>query len=287
MFGYRCLVVAGWLAALPLAGVSQSRPSPPEPSLGDLDRELSMEPAFRNPQAVLAEAIRKRGGAAPRLPILRPEALARIGTGGGGGAVPPPIPPAIPPAEPLAGRPASLSAIPFSYEIDTTRVGSDYRDFGLPAPQPLLCHDACAADPYCKAYGYTKPGAGKHGNTPWCYLKNAVPPAAWNTCCMAGVKGVTPPVTAAAAAASTSGFTYEPDTMRQGSDYRDFGLAAAQPTLCRDACAADPYCKAYGYTKPGAGTHGSSPWCYLKNAVPNAVRNACCVVGVKTGGAAK
>ncbi len=86
MFGYRCLVVVVWLAALPAIGVSQSRPTPPEPSLGDLDRELSAEPAFRNPQGVLSDVMRRRGETSPPLPALRPEVLGRKGAKGRGGA---------------------------------------------------------------------------------------------------------------------------------------------------------------------------------------------------------
>lgn len=97
--------------------------------------------------------------------------------------------PTLPPTLP----PSSGSSVVLSDEIDTTRLGSDYHDFALPASRPELCRDACASDPYCKAYGYTKPGAGSHGSSPWCYLKNAVPDPVRHTCCIGGVKSAGSP----------------------------------------------------------------------------------------------
>lgn len=72
----------------------------------------------------------------------------------------------------------------------------------------------------------------------------------------------------------------EPSTNRFGSDYAGFDLAAADPEGCRATCAGDDACRAYTYVKPGI--HGSEPRCYLKNAVPPATPDDCCVSGEKS-----
>ncbi|MCJ7445271.1 MAG: PAN domain-containing protein, partial [Methanotrichaceae archaeon] len=64
-----------------------------------------------------------------------------------------------------------------------------------------------------------------------------------------------------------------------GSDYRDFDLGAADPSLCAQACAEDTQCKAFTYVKPGL--QGSNAHCWLKNVVPDQVQSECCVSGIK------
>jgi hypothetical protein len=62
----------------------------------------------------------------------------------------------------------------------------DYRSFDLPAPRPELCRDACWREPQCRAFTYVRPGVqGPHAR---CWLKNPVPPARLNDCCLSGVK---------------------------------------------------------------------------------------------------
>jgi len=80
--------------------------------------------------------------------------------------------------------------------------------------------------------------------------------------------------------AQSGGFEYNID--RPGRDYRDFDLSRPDPSLCRDACAGDPQCKAYTYVKPGF--QRSSSRCWLKSSVPDAIRSDCCVSGVKGEG---
>lgn len=83
----------------------------------------------------------------------------------------------------------------------------------------------------------------------------------------------------ALAAAASASVTVETDTDRMGSDYSGYDLSAADPELCRKACEDDAQCKAYTYVKPGV--QGPNARCYLKNAVPAASANACCISGVK------
>lgn len=92
---------------------------------------------------------------------------------------------------------------------------------------------------------------------------------------LAGIGGAL----ALAAAASAADLTTEPGTDRWGSDYKGFDVAA-DPALCRQACAGDANCKAYTYVKPGV--QGPSARCYLKNPAPASKPNDCCVSGVKS-----
>jgi hypothetical protein len=78
-----------------------------------------------------------------------------------------------------------------------------------------------------------------------------------------------------------SEFPLEFNTNREGADYHNFALREPRPELCRRACAHDSSCRAFTYTRPGTTGRGDTPWCYLKNGVPDATRRECCVSGVK------
>jgi hypothetical protein len=71
----------------------------------------------------------------------------------------------------------------------------------------------------------------------------------------------------------------EPETIRLGMDYRTFSLSAADPALCRDACARDLQCRAWTYVKPNT-MQGPVPRCWLKNGVPAGEAQPCCVSGI-------
>ena len=64
--------------------------------------------------------------------------------------------------------------------------GSDYKKYDIATPDPNLCQQYCAADPDCKAFSYVKPGIERP--YPSCYLKNTVPPAKSDSCCISGVE---------------------------------------------------------------------------------------------------
>jgi hypothetical protein len=59
-----------------------------------------------------------------------------------------------------------------------------------------------------------------------------------------------------------------------GSDIRNF--MTRNEGICRQACAADEGCRAWTWVRNGS-------MCWLKNAVPAAVRSECCVSGVMSG----
>ncbi len=63
-------------------------------------------------------------------------------------------------------------------EKETNRPGSDFRDFNLPSPDPLLCQKACVEDERCRSFTYLRPETGPGSRvSPHCWLKNGIPPA--------------------------------------------------------------------------------------------------------------
>ena len=155
-----------------------------------------------------------------------------------------------------------------TFENDTNRGGSDYRNFEVQA-NPAICRDECAKDPTCRAFTYVKPGV--QGANARCWLKNSVPPASANTCCVSGMKSE---------AASSGGL--EVDVNRKGSDYRHYDLPSNNPNQCRDDCMNDPRCKSFTYVRPSY--WGPNAHCWLKDGVPAATQEGCCISGVKGGG---
>lgn len=78
------------------------------------------------------------------------------------------------------------------------------------------------------------------------------------------------------ASAQTS---FEPNTDRPGSDYRNFNLARPDPALCQQECIADPACRAWTYVVPNV--QGPQARCWLKNRVPAPQASNCCVSGAR------
>jgi hypothetical protein len=70
----------------------------------------------------------------------------------------------------------------------------------------------------------------------------------------------------------------EGDSNRSGADYRNFDTANARQ--CQAACANEAPCKAWTWVK--AGVQGPAARCWLKNQVPAARADACCISGVNT-----
>jgi len=160
----------------------------------------------------------------------------------------------------------ALWAVPAVAEQEwgVDRPGGDYKRFELSNDQPSLCENACQSDVKCKAWTFVRPGI--QGTKARCWLKNTVPVAKNNDCCVSGIKIV--------AAGS-----FEKNRDRPGSDYRRFEIANPQPALCQQACNNESKCRAWTYVKPGV--QGNKARCWLKNDVPSAKVSSCCVSGVK------
>lgn len=71
---------------------------------------------------------------------------------------------------------------------------------------------------------------------------------------------------------------------RPGQDYLAFDLdrpgPESLPEECLAACGRNAMCRAWTFVK--AGVQGPNPRCWLKTGVPTAVRNDCCISGVKS-----
>lgn len=160
-------------------------------------------------------------------------------------------------------------------EYDVDRPGSDYNNFDLNAADPALCMQSCQGDPNCRAFTYVKPGV--QGPNPRCWLKNQIPTATPNQCCVSGV--VRPEATPVVMTpAPNTGIALEQNTDRPGYDFQNFDLAAPNPQLCADACVRDSNCHSFTYVNPGV--QGPSARCWLKNSVAQSVPSNCCVSGV-------
>jgi len=155
-----------------------------------------------------------------------------------------------------------------NFEYDTNRSGSDYRSFETQA-DPAICRNECAKDPTCRAFTYVKPGV--QGPNAKCWLKNSIPGSSANNCCVSGIKRE---------AVSTSGL--EVDVNRRGGDYRHYDLPSNNPNQCRDDCMNDPKCKSFTFLRPSY--WGPNAHCFLKDSVPGATQESCCISGVKAGG---
>ena len=66
---------------------------------------------------------------------------------------------------------------------------------------------------------------------------------------------------------------------RPGYDFENFDQATPNPRICQAACRGQARCRAWTYVRPGV--QGPSPRCWLKWAVPRAVRSNCCVSGTR------
>lgn len=80
-------------------------------------------------------------------------------------------------------------------------------------------------------------------------------------------------LTSAAAAADT----FEIGWDRPGYDYSSFELNNPREILCQYRCQTDNRCRAWTFVNPGV--QGPRARCWLKYAVPPAVRNSCCTSG--------
>lgn len=152
-------------------------------------------------------------------------------------------------------------------ETGIDRPGSDYKNFDLQPPAPGtfggpidVCRISCERDDACKAWTFVK--VGVQGPKARCWLKNAIPGKVANSCCTSGVPEK----------------SFETRVDRPGGDYNNFDLAAASPELCKSACERDgTRCRAWTYVAPGF--QGPKARCWLKNVLPEAFTNACCVSG--------
>jgi PAN domain/TIR domain len=159
--------------------------------------------------------------------------------------------------------------------------GGTYRYFGGNDATPDGCQAACRADGQCLAWDYVRPGV--NSSDARCYLKNKVAMEVHSPCCIAGFErqqavASPAPAPSPAVAAPTSSGPFA-NTNLFGSDYRKFDLSADNATLCQSACRADTQCLSWTLVHPGV--QGPNARCWLKNAIPQATANSCCISGIE------
>ena len=71
--------------------------------------------------------------------------------------------------------------------------------------------------------------------------------------------------------------SFEPNVDRPGADYHNFDIQGG-PAACQSACASDRQCVAWTFVHRNV--QGASQRCWLKNGVPPANSDSCCVSGV-------
>jgi PAN domain len=84
------------------------------------------------------------------------------------------------------GKPPSPVVWMSEREHDKDRLGGDYRGFDIRTDHIEDCENACKSDEKCTAWTYVKPGVQKPQAR--CYLKNVIPAASDNVCCVSGKK---------------------------------------------------------------------------------------------------
>jgi PAN domain len=82
------------------------------------------------------------------------------------------------------------------------------------------------------------------------------------------------------AAAQSRFFTVERNIDRPGRDIMP-GAPSPDAAACSFTCQLSNQCRAFTFVRPGI--QGPFGMCWLKNAVPRAVRNTCCTSGVRKG----
>ena len=168
---------------------------------------------------------------------------------------------------------AALSADGYDQSLgenDVNRVGGDYAPAtdispgGIVGPQ-FTCAQKCLADARCKAWTVVKPGI--QGPQSKCWLKDIIPPPTADNCCISGVPFR----------------DVEIDINRVGTDYKNYDLPIADFNSCKAACDNDSTkCRAWTYVKPGV--QGRNARCWLKQNIPPAAVDKCCVSGANLGG---
>ncbi|MEA2239084.1 MAG: hypothetical protein QOC81_3808 [Thermoanaerobaculia bacterium] len=126
------------------------------------------------------------------------------------------------------------------------------------------CETACARNGGCVAWTYIKSNSAIASGK--CWLKSSITPLVSCPFCVSGTIGA-------------------PDTNRPGGDYRHFdhigtGVRArtVNASQCKAACLREAQCQAWTWVLPDRG-QGPNGNCWLKNEVPPAVPNACCISG--------
>ncbi|MGJ5817664.1 PAN domain-containing protein [Paludibaculum fermentans] len=162
--------------------------------------------------------------------------------------------------------------------------GGDFLSIDMTGTDPAPCQAACEKESRCKAWTYVKPE--EPGGRGYCWLKDSVPEAIVENCCVSALKG--------AGTSTASGWavgwgsrkvaTWRNNINLPGADFLAIDMTGDDPGPCQAACEKDGRCKAWTFVKPEE--PGGRSYCWLKDSVPTAVREECCVSALKGEGGA-
>ncbi len=169
---------------------------------------------------------------------------------------------------------SDIRSLHIQIEVKRDRDKGSFLDYHEAA---MNCAEACEEQEGCAAWTFI--WSQEAGEAQTCYLKDApsVPVIAYGA-----VSSLRREVPTAWAGAAPGGAppAMEAGTNRPGSDYRSFEIVGNAPAVCQRACFDDhPRCKAWTVVRPGV--QGPQARCWLKDAVPEAVEDPCCISGVR------
>lgn len=148
----------------------------------------------------------------------------------------------------------SLAAV--TSEQNTDRPGSDFASQALQSPDPESCRAACDNDAKCSAYTYVKPGV--QGSLAQCYLKDSVPAARQNDCCVSGVKTATPALRSMTA--RTPAAVNPPVLAQAPVQMQDAAVAEGAARQWATQAFVLPAASGFGFVKPRYGQSISQQW---------------------------
>jgi hypothetical protein len=154
-------------------------------------------------------------------------------------------------------------------QVGADRPGSDYATVPIRSGDPAACAARCERDGRCRAWTFSYPRTERNAAT--CWLKNHVPKAVRDNCCVSGIRG------ARVLEPRLGPIEFSID--RTGGDYRNFETHPdPQGDACAAACKSDKRCRAWTYAR--AGYTGPTARCFLKDRVKPPRRKPCCISGV-------
>ena len=78
-----------------------------------------------------------------------------------------------------------LDRVVSTVDLNTDRMGEDFRSIVAPTTTPEICSNECKKDSACNAWSLVR--AGVQRDVPVCYLKKTVPGPKADTCCTSGI----------------------------------------------------------------------------------------------------
>ncbi|HDO29431.1 MAG TPA: hypothetical protein ENG79_00020 [Desulfobacteraceae bacterium] len=85
-------------------------------------------------------------------------------------------------------KPLNTASGNSAYQINTDLPGGgDFKHIIPPRDDAKLCQQACIKEQQCRSWTYVKPNTIQ-GEKPNCWLKQDVPAAVSNSCCISGLK---------------------------------------------------------------------------------------------------